>query len=65
MPNELLFSSGAPTREPAQENTLEAIRRRMSIREIAEQKLTELGRYITTAYRSEEDDLWKSLKERR
>ncbi len=65
MPNGPLFSSGATNREPAQKNTRGATPVRMSIREIAEQKLNQLWRYISVAYRSEEDDLWKSFKEPR
>jgi hypothetical protein len=45
MPNEPLFSYGATNREPAQENT-EGATRVNSIREIAEQKLNRVGRYI-------------------
>jgi hypothetical protein len=61
MTNEPLFSSGATDRETAEEGAI----RVTSIREIAEQKLNQLGVYIRGAYRSEEDDRWKSFKEPR
>ena len=53
MPNNHL-SSGATNREFAQENTGGASSVRTSIREIAEQKLDQLGRYIRAACSSEE-----------
>jgi hypothetical protein len=66
MPNNL-FSSAATHREVVKENRggatpISLIR--MSIREIAEQKLNQLGCYIRAAYGCNEDDRWQSSKER-
>jgi len=58
------LSSGA-TRESTQENIGEASSVRMSMREIAEQKLSQLGRYIKSAYNTEEDNRWTSFDEPR
>jgi hypothetical protein len=61
MLNQPLFSSNATNGEPAQENTGGANPKRMSIREIAEQKLDQLGRYIRAAYSRENDARWKKF----
>ena len=60
-----LFSAGATNREPNQENTGGTTQARMSIREIAEQKLRQFGHYIRSAYNTEEDDRSKSFDEPR
>jgi hypothetical protein len=62
MPNQAF--SAVTNRERAQENT-EGATRVNSIRDMAEQKLNQLGRCIRDAYRSEEADRWKSFKEPR
>jgi hypothetical protein len=59
------LSSGATNREFAQQNTGGASSIKTSIREIAEQKLDQLGRYIRAAWSIEEDDRWKSFDEPR
>ena len=51
--------SSEVAREFAQENTGGASSVTTSIREIAEQKLDQLGRYIRAAWSIEEDDRWK------
>ena len=59
------LSSEATNREFAQKNTGRASSVQTSIREIAEQKLDQLGRYIRTAWSVEEDDRWKRFDEPR
>jgi hypothetical protein len=54
------FSSGATNRP--EENTGGVTRATLSMREIAEQKLNQLGCYIRAACRAE-DDRWKSFEE--
>ena len=58
-----LFSAGATNREPNQENTGGITPARMSIRELAQQRLSQFGRYIRSAYDTEEDDRPKSFDE--
>ena len=72
MSNQLFFSSGATSLKPDEQNTGGAIQvatsNLKSIRDLAEQKLNELGCYIRSAYEvadEEEDDRWKSSKEPR
>jgi hypothetical protein len=55
MANQPLFSA-ATNREPNQENTGGITPARMSIREIVQQRLSQCGRYIRSAYNIEEDD---------
>jgi hypothetical protein len=65
MLNQPLFSSDATSRDHPEGKTGGASPIRMSMRELAEQKLDQLGRYIRAACSSEEDDRWNSSKEPR
>jgi hypothetical protein len=62
MANQALFSA-ATNREPNQENTGGITPARMPIREIAQQRLGQFGRYIRSAYNTKEDDRLKSFDE--
>ena len=58
MPNPHSLSSGTTGRESAEQNgsASQAVYNWNSIRNLAEQKLDQLGRYIRGAYSCEEDD---------